>query len=76
MPAETQLRHIGITRKQPATTDQSATKNVNTPNHNHNSILGAGHLPVPIKLVSKIESGALIEMANLLPKWLGTYYSD
>ena len=31
MPTETQLRHISITGEQPATTDQSARKNVNTP---------------------------------------------
>ena len=31
MPTETQLRHIGITGQQPATMDQSAIENVNTP---------------------------------------------
>ena len=76
MPTETQLRHISITEEQPATTGQSATENVNTPHHNCSSILGVGFPPVPANLVSKIGSWALIEMANLLPKQLSTYYSD
>ena len=31
---------------------------------------------MPAKLVDKIECGAFIEMANLLPEQLGTYYSN
>ena len=42
----------------------------------HNSILGAGLPSVSTKLVSKMESRAFIEMADLLPEWLGTYYSN
>ena len=76
MPTESQLRNIGITGEQLATTDQSTVLNVNTPITTCIRILGAGLPPVPAKLVSKIESGAFIEMTNLLPEQLGIYYSD
>ena len=76
MPTESQLQHISITREQLATTEQSTVQNTNTPITTCISILGAGLPPVPAKLVSKIESGAFIEMADLLPEQLGTYYSD
>ena len=39
-------------------------------------MLRAGLPPVLTKLVSKIESGAFIEMADLLPEQLGTYGYD
>ena len=76
MPTESQLQHIGITGEQLANTGQSAIENVNTPITTCIRILGAGLPPVPAKLVSKIESGAFIEMADLLPEQLGTYYFD
>ena len=76
MPAESQLRHIGITGEQLANTEQSTVENANTPITTCISILGAGLPPVPAKLVSKIESGAIIEMADLLPEQLSTYYSN
>ena len=76
MPTESQQQHIGITGEQLATTGQSTVENVNTPITTCIRILGAGLPPVPAKLVSKVESGAFIEMADLLPEQLGTYYSD
>ena len=76
MPAEIQLRHISIKREISLQTLTILLQRMSTPHHNRNSILGAGLPLVPTKLVCKIESGALIEMTNLLPKRLGTYNSN
>ena len=73
MPTASQLQHIGITGEQLTATDQSTVENVNTPITTCNSILGAELPPVPTKLVSKIEPGAFIEMADLLLEQLSTY---
>ena len=52
------------------------TDNTTPPASSHSKLLGAGLPPVPAKLVTRIESGAFIEMVDLLPEQLGTYYYD
>ena len=76
MSLESQLSHIGIIGKHSSATDQSATSNTTPPTSSHSKVLGAGLPPVPAKLVTKIESGAFIEMADLLSEQLGTYAYD
>ena len=41
-----------------------------------NVFIGGGCPPVPVRLVKKIESGAFVEMAELLPEQLGGSNDD
>ena len=75
MPPGDQLDHIGIMGEQPPS-NTSVTEKTNPMVPAPHSSLGAGLPPVPAKLVSKIESGAFIDMADLLPERLGTYCND
>lgn len=68
MPSGDQLSHIGVMGEHQAPCDPSAAT--------HHNILGAGLPPVPAKLAYKIESGAFIEMADLLPERLGSYHNE
>ena len=56
--------------------DTSAAEKTNPISPAQHSSLGTGLPLVPANLVSKIESGAVIDMADLLPVWLSTYYND
>ena len=38
-----------------------------------NISIGAGHLPVPMRLAKKIESGAFMELSDLLPELMGIH---
>ena len=73
---ESQLSHIGLIGEHSLPADHSATSYTTPTTSSHSKVLGAGLPPVPAKLVSKIESGAFIEMADLLPEQLGTYGYD
>ena len=75
MPPGDQLDHIGLMGKQPPSNITAAEK-TNPMVPAHHSLLGAGLSLVPAKLVSKIESGAFIDMADLLFKQLGTYCNN
>ena len=57
-------------------TNRSATDNTTPPASSHSKLLGAELPPVLAKLVTRIESGAFIEIMDLLPERLGTYYYD
>ena len=46
------------------------------PTDAQNVSIGAGRPPVPTKLMNKIESGVFVEMAELLPEWLGVLGTD
>ena len=72
-PLENQLSHIGIINDHSSPTNQSATDNTTPPASSHSRSRTS---LVLAQLVSRIESGAFNEMADLLPKWLGTYYYD
>ena len=76
MPSGDQLSHTGIIGEHRTLSDPPAVESINPLALTHSNSLGAGLPPVPAKLDSKIESRAFIEMVNLLPEWLGTYYTD
>ena len=76
MPPGDQLDHIGIMGEHRPPNDTSAAEITNPIFSAHHSSLGAGLPPVPANLVSKIESGAFVDMADLLPERLSTYYND
>ena len=57
-------------------TNRSATDNTTPPASSYSKLLGAEFPPVLAKLVTRIESGAFIEIVDLLPERLGTYYYD
>ena len=69
-PLEQQLSHIGlIGASNPLATHSRSTEVQSISN-------GAGRPPVPAKLVNKIESGAYVDMVELLPERLDTTDSE
>ena len=62
-----QLSHIGLIR---------ASNPLATHGKPQSFSIGAGRPPVPTKLVQKIESGAFVDMVELLPERLDTADSE
>ena len=65
-----ELSHIGLIKASNPLASHS------TPTEVQSFSIGAGHPPVPGKLVKKIESGAFVDMVELLPERLDTADSE
>ena len=61
-----ELSHIGLIRA------SNPLASYSTPTEVQSFSIGAGRPPVPGKLVKKIESGAFVDMVELLPECLDT----
>ena len=66
-PMGQQLSHIGLIR---------ASNPLATHGKPQSFSIGAGRPPVPTKLIQKIESGAFVDMVELLPERLDTADSE
>lgn len=67
IPGSGALAHVGVTGKK----QENGENNADSPDTSSVLSIGAGLLPVPLKLVKRIQAGEFIDMSELLPDRLG-----